>query len=68
MFWEKINEWLITLLLRGVLGILFVHFLNVGLLKYGYPTMIGLNLYTIPIISALGMPGIGPLYVLKMFW
>ena len=65
---QKINEWIITIVLRGVLGVLVIHFLNVGLIKYGYPTTVGMNLYTIPVISILGFPGIALLYVVAIFW
>lgn len=68
MISEKMSEWIITILLRAVLGILCIHFLNIALIKYGYPTHIGINLYSIPIVSILGMPGIGLLYILAIFW
>lgn len=65
---DKMKEWIVTILLRGVLGVLLIHFMNIACMQYGYATVVGVNSYTIPVVSILGIPGIGLLYVLKMFW
>lgn len=64
----KIKEWGISFALRGILGVLLIHFLNVCFMKYGYQTIIGINEYTVPIVAVLGVPGIGLLYGLAFFW
>ena len=62
------NEWGINLILRAVLGVLVIHFINVFFTKNGYPVLVGINLYTIPVVACLGLPGVGLLYGLSIFW
>ena len=68
MLEEKINEFGINLLLRGVFGILAVHFINVYCIKNGYPVSVGINLYTVPVLGCLGAPGLALLYGISMLW
>lgn len=68
MLEQKINEWGINLLLRAVLSVLAVHFLNLFLVKNGYPVLVGINCYTIPVMAVLGIPAIVLLYGLALFW
>lgn len=68
MLSRKFSEWIITVLLRAVLGILCIHFLNIAFIKYGIPTYVGINRYTMPIVALLGVPGIALSYLLAFFW
>ena len=68
MLRRKIGEFLLGLGLRGVLGILMIHFINIFSISKGFPAIVGINFVTIPIVSVLGIPGLGALYILGIFW
>lgn len=67
MLEQKLNEWGVNLLLRVVLSILAIHFLNLFLIKNGNPVVVGINCYTLPIMAILGLPGLVLLYSLALF-
>lgn len=68
MLREKVGEFLLGIGLRGVLGILVIHFINLFSISNGFPAVVGINFVTIPVVAALGMPGLGALYILGIFW
>lgn len=60
-------EGLLTFLMRGLLGIVGIHFANLLFLQWGFSLGIGVNIYTFLVISFLGIPGFLGLYVLAFF-
>lgn len=68
MFERKFSEICFNVILRGVLGVLAIHFINLFAAKYGYAPLVGINISTIPVVSILGLPGLGILYVFALFW
>lgn len=55
-------EWLVNLLMRAILGILAIHFINLGLNLIGISLGVGINLFTVGLLAVLGMPGLLVLY------
>lgn len=55
-------EWLVNLVMRGILGILAIHFINLGLSCLGIHLGVGINVFTIGLSAVLGMPGLLVLY------
>lgn len=65
--WRRQLEWLLNLLLRGVLGAVAIYFINLAVVAQGYPTLVGINPVTILTCSVLGFPGLAALYGLQVF-
>lgn len=55
-------EWLLNLVMRAILGILIIHFVNLGLAYFGICLGVGINLFTIGVLALLGAPGLLILY------
>ncbi|MGN0428977.1 MAG: pro-sigmaK processing inhibitor BofA family protein [Acetatifactor sp.] len=55
-------EWLVNLIMRGILGILAIHFINVALSFIGISLGVGINFFTIGVMAILGLPGLLVLY------
>ena len=55
-------EWLVNLIMRGILGILAIHFINVGLSFIEISLGVGINFFTIGVMAILGLPGLLVLY------
>lgn len=66
--WRRRMEWLINLLLRGVLGAVAIYFINLAAIRQGYPTLVGINPTTVLTCSVLGFPGLAALYGLQIFY
>lgn len=60
------KEWLLNLLLRSVLGIVAIYFINAALEKIGISSCVGINIYTALTSGILGIPGIAALYGIGM--
>ncbi|MDR2044726.1 MAG: pro-sigmaK processing inhibitor BofA family protein [Clostridium sp.] len=56
------SEWLLNLLLRGIVGTIAIYFVNLGLEKAGIYIHIGLNAATVLTAAFLGFPGVAALY------
>ena len=65
--WRHRLEWLLNLLLRGVLGAVAIYFINLAVASRGYPTLVGINPATVLTCSMLGFPGLAALYGLQAF-
>jgi len=65
--WRRQLEWLMNLLLRGVLGAVAIYFINLAVAGQGYPTLVGINPATVLTCSVLGFPGLAALYGLQVF-
>lgn len=61
------SEWVLTLLMRGLLGAVGIHFVNLFLLNWGVQVGIGINICTFLVISFLGIPGFLGIYALAFF-
>lgn len=68
MLRKKLLEIVLNCSLRGVLGILAIHFINAYSISKGFPAVVGINFVTVPIMVLFGMPGIGMLYIFGIFW
>lgn len=66
--WRRRLEWLINLLLRGVLGAVAIYFINLAVAGQGYPALVGINPATVLTCSVLGFPGLAALYGLQIFY
>lgn len=65
--WRRRAEWLLNLLLRGVLGAVAIYFINLAVIARGYPAPVGVNPATVLTCSVLGFPGLAALYGLQIF-
>ncbi len=65
--WRRRAEWLLNLLLRGVLGAVAIYFINLAAASRGYPALVGVNPATVLTCSVLGFPGLAALYGLQVF-
>jgi len=59
---RKKSEWLLNILLRGVLGTIAVYFINQTLSDMGIEVGVGINAVTILTSGFLGFPGVAALY------
>lgn len=66
--WRKKLEWLLNLLLRGVLGTVAIYFINLMLTGQGYAAPVGINPATVLTCTVLGFPGLAALYGLQFFY
>lgn len=64
--WKRQLEWLLNLLLRGVLGAVAIYFINLAVAAQGYPSLVGINPATVLTCSVLGFPGLAALYGLQI--
>lgn len=55
-------EWLVNLIMRGILGVLAIHFVNLALSCVGISLGVGINPITIGLLALLGLPGLLVLY------
>lgn len=65
---RKKPEYIVNLAIRGVLGILVIHFVNTVLLSKGISPFVGINVVTTSVVTVLGLPGVGLLYALGVYW
>ncbi|MCM1120252.1 MAG: pro-sigmaK processing inhibitor BofA family protein [bacterium] len=66
--WRLRLEWLVNLLLRGVLGAVAIYFINLAAIRQGYAALVGINPATVLTCSVLGFPGLAALYGLQIFY
>lgn len=64
--WRRRLEWLLNLLLRGVMGAVAIFFINLAVTSWGYPALVGVNPATVLTCSVLGFPGLAALYGLQV--
>lgn len=56
------SEWLLNLILRGVLGTIAIYFIDAALTGWGIEVRVGINAVTILTSGILGIPGVAALY------
>ncbi len=59
-------EWLLNVVVRGVLGLGIIYMVNQVLANEGIEIMVGLNAITFLASGILGIPGVGLMY--GMMW
>ncbi|MDR0949006.1 MAG: pro-sigmaK processing inhibitor BofA family protein [Lachnospiraceae bacterium] len=64
---KKRVEWLLNLIVRGVIGIIAIYFINVAFTRMGIALNIGLNPMTVLTAAILGFPGLAALYGLGFY-
>ncbi|MCM1569464.1 MAG: pro-sigmaK processing inhibitor BofA family protein [Roseburia sp.] len=64
---KKKGEWLLNLVMRSVLGIIGIHFMNAALSAVGLSLGIGINPVSVLTIGILGIPGFLALYGLGIY-
>lgn len=60
-------EWLVNFILRGVLGMMMIYFVNYFLAVRGFPMGIGYNLVNFLTSGILGFPGVLLLYGINIY-
>lgn len=64
---RKRMEWLLNILMRGILGTIAIYFINVALAAAGFSLGVGINLITILTSGFLGIPGLIALYGIGIY-
>ena len=59
---RKKTEWMLNILMRGILGTIAIYFINDALLGMGIPIEVGINPVTVLTSGILGFPGVAVLY------
>ena len=62
------KEWVLNLLMRSVLGIIAIYFINAILVGLGYSCGIGINSVTVLTSGILGFPGLVALYGIGFYY
>lgn len=60
-------EWLLNLVMRSVLGIISIYFINTALAGLGFSLGVGINTVTVLTAGMLGIPGVLALYALGIY-
>ncbi|MBR1930852.1 MAG: pro-sigmaK processing inhibitor BofA family protein [Lachnospiraceae bacterium] len=55
-------EWLLNVVMRGILGAIAIYFINLGLAALGIASCVGINPVTVLTTGILGFPGLLALY------
>lgn len=61
------SEWLLNLILRGVLGTIAIYFINTALTGWGIEVRVGINAATVLTSGILGFPGVAALYGISFY-
>lgn len=64
---RKRLEWLLNLLMRSILGIVAIYFINNTLAAQGISLGIGINAVTVLTCGILGIPGLMVVYALGIY-
>lgn len=60
-------EWMLNIVMRGILGALAIHFINTALASVGISLGVGINALTILTSGILGFPGLLALYGIGIY-
>ena len=60
-------EWVINFVLRGIMGMLEIYFLNMILAMSTFGVSIGYNLYTFLVSGIMGLPGVAFMYGIHFY-
>lgn len=61
------SEWLLNMILRGVLGTIAIYFINTALTGWGVNAGVGINAVTVLTSGILGFPGVAALYGIGIY-
>lgn len=61
------QEWLLTVVMRGILGVIAIYFINTALEGAGITLGVGINGVTALTSGILGIPGLAALYGLGLY-
>lgn len=64
---RKKAEWLLNVVMRGVLGAIGIYFINSVLTVMGISLGVGINVITVLISGILGFPGLAALYGIGIY-
>jgi len=64
---RKKIECLLNIVMRGILGTIAIHFMNMGLASMGISLGVGINVITILTTAILGIPGLLALYGIGIY-
>ena len=64
---RKKTEWILNILMRGILGTIAIYFVNEALLAMGIPIEVGINPVTVLTSGILGFPGVVALYGIGIY-
>lgn len=59
---KRKTEWMLNVLMRGILGTIAIYFINDVLSGFGIPIEVGINPITVLTSGILGFPGLVALY------
>lgn len=61
------TEWMLNILMRGILGTIAIYFINDALSGMGIPIEVGINPLTVLTSGILGFPGVVALYGIGIY-
>lgn len=61
------SEWLINIILRGIMGTIGIYIVNQALVMQGIDCTVGINPYTVLTSAGLGFPGFILLFGLRLY-
>lgn len=61
------TEWLLNIILRGVLGTISIYFINMALAGWGITSGVGINAVSVLTSGILGFPGVAALYGIGLY-
>jgi inhibitor of the pro-sigma K processing machinery len=64
---SKREGWLLSVCLRGVLGVIIIYFINFFLEKLGIYAGVGINALTVLTSGILGFPGVAALFGIGIY-
>ena len=64
---RKIMEWLLNVIMRSILGIIAMYFINQALAEAGLFLGVGINPVTVLTSGILGFPGLMALYAIGLY-
>lgn len=65
---RKKSEWLMNMILRGIMGTIGIYIVNQVLIMQNMPCEVGINPCTVAISSMLGFPGLILLYGIRFYY
>lgn len=64
---RKQIEWLMNIVMRSILGIIAIYFINLALAEVGISLGVGINAVTVLTSGILGIPGLLALYGIEIY-
>ncbi|MCM1064640.1 MAG: pro-sigmaK processing inhibitor BofA family protein [Eubacterium sp.] len=64
---KRKSEWMLNILMRGILGTIAIYFINNTLTGLGIPIEVGINPVTVLTSGILGFPGLAALYGIGIY-